>query len=70
MATLHPAAITGSGLWHPANVITNAELVDAYNRFAERYNEQNAEAIEAGEVTAKPLSKAEFIEKASGIKKR
>ncbi len=70
MATLHPAAITGSGLWHPANVITNAELVDAYNRFAERYNEQNAEAIEAGEVTAKPLSNAEFIEKASGIKQR
>ena len=70
MATLHPAAITGSGLWHPANVITNAELVDAYNRFAERYNIQNAEAIEAGEVTAKPLSNAEFIEKASGIKQR
>ncbi len=70
MATLHPAAITGSGLWHPANVITNAELVDAYNRFAERYNEQNAAAIEASEMTAKPLSNAEFIEKASGIKQR
>lgn len=70
MATLHSAAITGSGLWHPANVITNNELVDAYNQHAEHFNAQHADAIAAGDMTAKPLSNAEFIEKASGIKQR
>lgn len=70
MATLHRAAITGSGLWHPSDVITNAELVDAYNRYAEQYNQQHAVAIEAGDMPAKPMSDASFIEKASGIKQR
>ena len=42
----------------------------AYNAFATRYNEEHAEAIRAGEVAEKPLSSAEFIEKASGIKQR
>ncbi|UHQ54356.1 beta-ketoacyl-ACP synthase III [Microbulbifer sp. YPW16] len=62
--------ISGTGLWTPPHSISNEELVDAYNRFAERFNAEHADAIEAGEIAARPLSSAEFIEKASGIKSR
>lgn len=62
--------ISGSGLWNPPHVVTNEELVQAYNGYAEKFNTENASAIEAGTVEAKPFSSAEFIEKASGIKTR
>lgn len=62
--------ISGTGLWTPPDVISNEELVNALNTFAEKYNRENAQAIEAGELAAKPFSSAEFIEKASGIKSR
>jgi beta-ketodecanoyl-[acyl-carrier-protein] synthase len=62
--------ISGSGLWTPAEVVTNDELVGAYNAYAERFNAANADAIEAGRLEPKPLSSSEFIEKASGIKQR
>ncbi|MEP4888612.1 MAG: beta-ketoacyl-ACP synthase III [Aliiglaciecola sp.] len=62
--------ISGSGMWTPANSISNSELVDSYNAYAEKFNLENAEAIAADEVKAKPLSSAEFVEKASGIKSR
>ncbi|MBT4161193.1 MAG: beta-ketoacyl-ACP synthase III [Gammaproteobacteria bacterium] len=62
--------ISGSGLWTPENIITNEELAASYNTYAEKFNDENAAAIENGEVEAKPLSSAEFIEKASGIKSR
>ena len=62
--------ITGSGLWVPPNLITNAELVASYNEYARRTNERNAAAIASGEVAAVPESSSEFIEKASGIKQR
>lgn len=62
--------ITGAGLWTPENTITNEELVDSYNQYAERYNRDNAEAISTGAKAEKPLSSAEFIAKASGIKSR
>ena len=64
------AVISGVGAWVPPHVVTNEELVDSYNRFAQRYNSQNETAIAAGELAEKPLSSAEFIEKASGIKRR
>ncbi|MCB5161872.1 beta-ketoacyl-ACP synthase III [Marinomonas algarum] len=64
------AVISGVGLWTPQYQISNEELVDSYNAWAERFNQNNASAIERGEVTAKPLSSASFIEKASGIKSR
>ena len=67
---MNEVVISGAGLWKPAEFVTNEELVAAYNAFAERFNLQNAQAIEAGEVAEKPLSSAEFIEKASGIKQR
>lgn len=62
--------ISGSGLWKPPHVITNEELVEAYNAYAEKFNRENAEEIERGEVEAKPASTTEFIERASGIKAR
>ena len=62
--------ISGAGLWSPENTISNEELVDSYNAYAAIYNERHAAEIAAGERTAKPLSSAEFIEKASGIKSR
>jgi beta-ketodecanoyl-[acyl-carrier-protein] synthase len=62
--------ITGSGLWVPPDLITNAELVASYNEYARRTNERNAAAIARGEVAAVPESSSEFIEKASGIKQR
>ncbi|MBD2858064.1 beta-ketoacyl-ACP synthase III [Spongiibacter sp. KMU-158] len=62
--------ISGTGLWTPENTISNEELVEAYNAYATQFNTQNAAAIQLGEVEEKPLSTAEFIEKASGIKSR
>ena len=62
--------ISGSGLWNPPHSISNEELVDAYNAYATQFNQQNADEIESGSVTAKPLSSAEFIQKASGIRSR
>ncbi|WP_299773868.1 beta-ketoacyl-ACP synthase III [uncultured Pseudoteredinibacter sp.] len=62
--------ISGTGLYAPPNSVSNEELVEALNAHADKYNEENAAAIEAGELTAKAKSSAEFIEKASGIKSR
>ena len=62
--------ITGTGLYHPEDVITNEELVEALNAYVEQYNSDNAEKIEAGELEARRGSSAEFIEKASGVKAR
>jgi len=67
---MNSVVISGSGLWKPQEFVTNEELVTAYNAYALQYNEQHAAAIERGELAEKPLSSAEFIEKASGIKQR
>ena len=64
------AVIAATGLHAPPAVVTNAELVVAYNAWAEAENAGKAEAIAAGETQAVPLSSAEFIEKASGIRQR
>lgn len=62
--------ISGTGLWKPQDTITNQELVASYNAYANKYNETHVTDIASGTMTAKPLSSAEFIEKASGIKSR
>ncbi|QPH55031.1 beta-ketoacyl-ACP synthase III [Pontivivens ytuae] len=67
---MHQPAITGSGVFTPSEIITNDELVAAFNAYADRYNEEHAEAIAAGEVEAKTHSNAEFIFAASGIEQR
>ncbi|GAB5379226.1 MAG: beta-ketoacyl-ACP synthase III [Aliiglaciecola sp.] len=62
--------ISGSGLWTPPHSISNEELVDSYNAFAEKFNQEYKIEIENGEIEAKPFSSAEFVEKASGIQSR
>ena len=67
---MYQAAITGTGVFTPKQTITNAELVEAFNAYADLYNAENAEAIEAGTLEAKAHSSEEFIVKASGIEQR
>jgi beta-ketodecanoyl-[acyl-carrier-protein] synthase len=67
---MYTAAITGTGVFTPSQTITNAELVEAYNAYADKVNARNAEAIAAGECEALPHSSEEFIFKASGIEQR
>ena len=62
--------ITGTGLFHPEEVITNEELVESLNAYVELYNHENADKIAAGELEARRGSSAEFIEKASGVQRR
>src|ERR1700741_3279346 len=64
------AVISGTGLYTPAQSITNEELVACFNAYAEKFNADNADAIAAGTVTALEMSSVGFIEKASGIKSR
>ena len=63
-------AITGSGLFTPADAISNEELVEAFNGYVALFNDQHAAQIEAGAVEALSPSSAEFIYKASGIRSR
>lgn len=67
---MHTAAITGTGVFTPSQIITNAELVKAFNAYAELTNAKNADAIAAGEVEPMAHSSVEFILKASGIERR
>jgi beta-ketodecanoyl-[acyl-carrier-protein] synthase len=62
--------ISGTGLYNPPHVITNAELVESYNAYAKLQNQRHAAEIAAGMRAALVDSSVEFIEKASGIKQR
>ncbi|MEL6620075.1 MAG: beta-ketoacyl-ACP synthase III [Pseudomonadota bacterium] len=62
--------ITGTGVYTPQQSISNAELVEAFNSYADRFNAEHADAIAAGTVTAKDHSSEDFIFKASGIESR
>ena len=64
------AVIAATGLFTPDQSISNAELVDAFNVWAERFNAEHAAEILEGDVAAQTPSSVEFIEKASGIKSR
>jgi len=63
-------AISGTGLFTPAESISNAELVQAYNEYVRRYNAAHHEAIVAGAMPPLLKSSDEFIFKASGIRRR
>ncbi len=67
---MHNVVISGTGLYTPANSISNEELVQSFNAYVAQFNADNAEAIASGEVQALTESSAAFIEKASGIKSR
>lgn len=62
--------ISGTGLYTPPNSISNDELVESFNAWVERFNRENAAAIEVGTEVARQTSSVEFIVKASGIKSR
>ena len=64
------AVIAATGLFTPEQSISNEELVAAYNTWAQRFNEEHAAGIAAGDIGALTPSSVEFIEKASGIKSR
>jgi len=59
-----PVALSGTGLFTPADSISNAELVLAYNEFVRRHNLAHADEAHL------PKSSDEFIVKASGIRSR
>ena len=64
------AVIATTGLYTPPDSISNAELVEAFNAYVERFNAENAAAIAEGRIEALLTSSVEFITKASGIKSR
>ena len=62
--------ISGTGVFTPEESITNKELVESYNKYAEHYNQKNKKDIDLGKKAALDLSNEEFIFNASGIKNR
>ncbi|MBB5320670.1 beta-ketoacyl-ACP synthase III [Marinobacter oulmenensis] len=64
------AVISGTGLYTPPAYIDNHELVEAFNQYVEQFNSEHADEIARGELAALQPSASEFIEKASGIKRR
>ena len=67
---MHQVVISGTGLFTPAQSISNAELVAAFNAYAANWNAEHAAAIAAGELAPMQESSEAFIEKASGIRSR
>ncbi|MBS7691772.1 beta-ketoacyl-ACP synthase III [Pseudomonas lalucatii] len=67
---MHNVVISGTGLYTPANSISNDELVASFNAYVQQFNAEHAESIGRGEVEALAESSSAFIEKASGIKSR
>jgi len=64
------SVIAATGLFTPEQSISNEELVEAYNAWAEQWNADHAMEIAEGDVAALTPSSVAFIEKASGIKSR
>ena len=67
---MRSVVISGTGVFTPEEVVTNAELVKAFNAYADKQNELHADAIAAGKREPVPHSNEEFIVKASGIEQR
>lgn len=67
---MREVVISGTGLFTPAESISNEELVESLNAFVVQYNEQNADEIAAGRKEKLEASSTDFVEKASGIKAR
>ncbi|WP_432448688.1 beta-ketoacyl-ACP synthase III [Aliiroseovarius marinus] len=67
---MHQPVISGTGVFTPDQIISNAELVEAFNAYADKENAANAEAIAAGNADPIGHSSEEFIVSASGIHQR
>ena len=48
---MHNVVISGTGLYTPANSISNEELVQSFNTYVHQFNADNAAAIERGGTT-------------------
>ncbi len=70
MTQMPQPVISTTGLFTPADSISNEELVESFNAYVERHNHTHAADIAAGNAIALTPSSVEFIEKASGIKSR
>ena len=64
---MHNIYIAGTGIWHPADKISNDEIVNSYNSYVERFNNDNQSDIDKGLIQPMEFSSAEFIEKAFSI---
>ena len=62
--------ISGSGIFTPIESISNEELVASFNRYVEQFNQEHSEKIASRDIAPLKPSSADFIVKASGIKKR
>ena len=67
---MHKVVISGTGLWTAPDAISNEELVASYNAYVARFNGEHSAEIASGAMAPLPESSVEFIEKASGIKRR
>ena len=67
---MHRVQISGTGLFTPSESISNAELVESYNKFVDEHNIEHQKEIEDGSIQPLEKSSVEFIEKASGVKSR
>ena len=62
--------IASTGLWIPEHKVSNDELIQSFNEYVDKYNEDNKDSINEGSIKALEHSSTEFVEKASGIKSR
>ena len=62
--------ISGTGVFTPSEIISNDELVEAFNAYADKFNAKHADAIVAGDTPEMAHSSSEFIVAASGIHQR
>ena len=67
---MRQVVISGTGVFTPDEIITNEELVIAFNSYVDQQNQLHADAIAAGERPALEYSNEDFIFKASGIRQR
>jgi len=67
---MHQPVISGTGVFTPDEIISNDELVAAFNAYADRFNSAHADEIATGEVAEMAHSSSEFIVAASGIHQR
>jgi len=67
---MRSVVISGTGVFTPEEVITNAELVEAFNAYADQQNALHADEISQGKREPVAHSSEAFILKASGIERR
>ena len=61
---MNEIVISGTGVFTPKESITNKELVEAYNAYAEKFNTLNKDLIDNGELDSLELQEAhqDFLE--------